>query len=114
VDPGEPPARAIVRETYEETGLRVRPVVLSAVLGGEGFRHRYPNGDEAEYMIALFECRVVGGRLGGSDGESLELRYFPAAALPPLFAPFPQDLLTTPPTRGAAFAWDEAWLAGQA
>src|SRR4051812_1585409 len=33
-DPGEPPARALVREVAEETGLLVRPTKLLAVAGG--------------------------------------------------------------------------------
>ena len=111
VDPGEYPAQALVREVYEETGLRVRPRALAGILGGQnGFRHTYPNGDEAEYMIAVFACEVAGGRLGGLDGESLELRFFAPEAMPELHAPFPRALFTAPAPAGAYFAWDEAWL----
>ena len=45
IDPGESPAQAVVREAYEETGLRVVPEKVAGVFGGEGFRHTYPNGD---------------------------------------------------------------------
>jgi len=45
VDPGERPARAVVREVWEETGLEVVPVALAGVFSGPGFLHTYPNGD---------------------------------------------------------------------
>ena len=59
VDPGEAPAQAVVREVYEETGLRVRPVRLLGVFGGTTVVH--PNGDETQPYCTLFECEVVGG-----------------------------------------------------
>lgn len=111
VDPGEHPAQALVREVFEETGLKVRPLALSAVLGGsEGFRHLYPNGDTAEYMIAVFECRILGGELGGFDGESLELRFFAPESMPELFAPYPRSLFEHALQPSAYFAWEERWL----
>jgi hypothetical protein len=42
--------------------------------------------------VIVFECRIVSGELGGSDGESLELRYCNAAERPPLIAHFPEAL----------------------
>ena len=111
LDPGESPAQALLREVFEETGLVVRPIALAAILGGQaGFRHVYPNSDVAEYMIALFECRVVRGTLGSLDGESLELRFFVPEHIPELFAPFPRELFVSPRPAGGYFAWDEAWL----
>src|SRR5687768_8972457 len=78
VEPGEAPAQALVREVFEETGLRVRPERILGVFGGnERFRIRYRNGDVVEYTIVTFECRVVAGGLEPQDGESLELRFFP-------------------------------------
>jgi ADP-ribose pyrophosphatase YjhB (NUDIX family) len=59
------------REVREEAGLDVEPERVLGVFGGARMRHRYPNGDEAEYTSIIFACRVVGGRLeagGGSDG----------------------------------------------
>src|SRR3982750_2227707 len=82
VDPGESPAEAIVREVREETGLVVRPARVAGVFGGVRFRHRYPNGDEAEYVAVVFDCEVSGGELASRDGEALDLRYFAPAAAP--------------------------------
>src|SRR5262245_64452297 len=43
VDPDETPQDAVVREVWEETGLRVEPVALSGVFGGPEFHVRYAN-----------------------------------------------------------------------
>ena len=64
VDPGESPAQAVVREVWEETGLKVVPVGLAGVFSGEGFLHVYPNGDRIDVFSVVFLCRAVGGTLG--------------------------------------------------
>ena len=54
IDLGESPAQAVVREVWEETGLKVRPVNAIGIFGGcNGFRHTYPNGDEVEYTCIV-------------------------------------------------------------
>jgi mutator protein MutT len=92
IDPGETPAQAIVREVREETGLLVEPVRVAAVLGGPVYQIHYPNGDIVEYTLIVFECRTLGGELGGLDGESLELRYCSAADRPTLITHLPEEL----------------------
>lgn len=110
IDPGEYPAQAVVREVREETGLRVKPERLVAVLGGQGFRHRFPNSDQAEFVVSVFECRVLGGELGGLDDESLELRYFGEDNLPELHAAFPKELFRKELPTEPYFAWNDSWL----
>jgi mutator protein MutT len=92
IDPGETPGQAVVREVREETGLIVEPTRVAAVFGGTPYQIHYPNGDVVEYTVIVFECRTLGGELGGLDGESLELRYCSAAERPPLIAYFPEEL----------------------
>ena len=85
IEPGERPADAVVREVCEETGLLVTPRRIIAVWGGPDFVVRYPNGDEAEYLIVAFECAVAGGTLRADGDETLETRFWraeDAAALP--------------------------------
>jgi len=92
IDPGESPAEAVAREVREETGLVVRAARVAGVFGGRGFRHRYPNGDEAEYTVVVFDCEVTGGELRSDDGEALELRYFAPAEIPELQVAYPRAL----------------------
>lgn len=112
VDPGESPAQAVVREVWEETGLRVVPEKLAGVFSGAGFLHIYPNGDRIDVFSVVFLCHVIGGTLGGRDGESLELRYVAPAELPDsgLLKRYPSALFSF--TRGdePLFDWDESWL----
>jgi len=115
VDPGEPPARALVREVYEETGLVVRPRRLVAVLGGTPeHRYRYPNGDVAEYVMILFTAEPVRGTLAPRDGESTDARFFTAAEVAEVAGPHLSAVLAAVAGQGqipgAIFQWDDAWL----
>ena len=103
IDPGETPAQAVVREVREETGLSVEPTRVVAVLGGPAYQLEYPNRDVVEYTVIVFECRTLGGELGGLDGESLELRYCSAADRPPLIAHFPDELFVPNGSREVLF-----------
>jgi mutator protein MutT len=103
IDPGETPAQAIVREVREETGLIVEPTAVLGVFGGESFRLRYEHGDIVEYTVIVFECRMVGGELGGLDDETAELHFISAAARPPLTAEFPDALFDPPGTHPMLF-----------
>jgi len=103
IDPGETPAQAIVREVREETGLVVEPTAVAGVFGGPGFRLRYDNGDEVEYTVIVFECRVIGGELGGLDGEAAELHFIDPAERPRLQAEFPDELFAPAGSRPVLF-----------
>jgi 8-oxo-dGTP pyrophosphatase MutT (NUDIX family) len=102
VDPGESPVDAIVREVREETGLVVRPTRVAGVFGGAGYRHRYPNGDEVEWVVAVFDCDVLGGVLAPQDGEALGFRYFDPEDAPALQLPYPRALFDRPSSQNAA------------
>ena len=35
IDPGETPAEAVIREVFEETGLKISPIKIIGIFGGE-------------------------------------------------------------------------------
>lgn len=108
IDPGEDAALATMREVYEETGLKVKPERLVAVIK---HRNTYPNGDEIEVHISTFRCKVRSGKLESLDGESLELRYFNVNNMPEskMLEPFPKEIFDFE-YEACYFAWNDAWL----
>jgi ADP-ribose pyrophosphatase YjhB (NUDIX family) len=76
LEPDERPADAATREAWEETGLHVIPERVLGVYGGPEFVVQYPNGDEVQYAIMAFGCRVVGGTLRPDGDETTAVRYF--------------------------------------
>ncbi|MEU1604636.1 NUDIX domain-containing protein [Micromonospora matsumotoense] len=81
VDPGEQPAEAVVREVWEETGVRV---VVDRIAGVATHPVVYPNGDACEYLNVWFRCRPVGGHPRADGDESTEVAWFTPDALPEL------------------------------
>lgn len=97
IDPGESPQDAVVRETAEETGLDLASVRLVTVLGGEAFRTRYPNGDEVEFTICVFEGEVRSRTPVAVDGEAIAFRWVEAARVASLLdLPYPAALFVAP------------------
>lgn len=93
IEPGETPEDALHREVLEETGGRIAAAALVAVLGGHGFRHRYPNGDLVEYTVVVFRCELEAFDLEPADPETRELRFFSRADMPGLAQPYPETVL---------------------
>jgi 8-oxo-dGTP pyrophosphatase MutT (NUDIX family) len=76
IEPGEHPADAAVRETWEETGLMVEVTGILGVYGGPELEIDYPNGDRASYVGSIFRGRIVGGVAKPDGEEILDLKYF--------------------------------------
>src|ERR1051325_6359103 len=76
IEPGEHPADAAVRETWEETGLTVEITGVLGVYGGPDLIIDYPNGDQAAYVGTIFRGRVLGGTMRPDGSEILDVRYF--------------------------------------
>jgi 8-oxo-dGTP pyrophosphatase MutT (NUDIX family) len=87
IEPDEHPADAVVREAWEETGLLVKPVALIGVFGGPNFVVRYSNGDEAQYVMTVFECSPISGILNDSNDEITAARFVSEAEFNTLATP---------------------------
>lgn len=110
IEPGEAPAEAIVREVWEETGLIVLPRKLVGVFGGKDFRYQYPNGDQVEYNVFMFQCGINGGTLNPNDKETAELQYFKPDMLPELALPYPKDIFLLKDNEELYFQWNNQWV----
>lgn len=75
IEPDERPADAAVRETWEETGLHVRPDRVLGVYGGPECVVPYDNGDEVQYVIVAIGATVLHGSPRPDDDETLAVRY---------------------------------------
>jgi 8-oxo-dGTP diphosphatase len=77
VELGETVERAVVREVFEETGLRVKAVKLVGVYSD-------PKRDARRHTVSVcFLCRKTGGRLA-SGSDSAEAKWFSLDCLPTL------------------------------
>lgn len=82
LDPGEQPARGLVREIFEETAVvaEAERVVSVGAVGPV----TYPNGDVCEFLDVVFLCRYVAGEARVNDDESLAVGWFGLDELPEL------------------------------
>lgn len=79
VEPGEHPAETMVREVAEETGLEVTVDAIAAIVGKR--RVVYPNGDECEFVTAVFRCTRIGGELRPDGEEVIEAGFLDRGAV---------------------------------
>lgn len=110
IELGEAPAKAVVREVWEETGLYVVPKKLVGVFGGKDFRYQYPNGHQVEYNDFMFDCVIQSGEISPIDNETVELQYFSPRNMPELALPYPKDLFLNSINSKLYFQWNEQWL----
>lgn len=81
MDPGEQPAEAMLREVYEETGVRAK---VERLIGVATHETVYPNGDRCQMVNTWFRCRAAGGEARVNDEESIAVGWFAPDALPEL------------------------------
>ena len=82
LDPGEEPAVGAAREALEETGVVVTVDRLASVSSSPQVVHG--NGDLGVYLDLTFACTWVSGEARVADDENVDVRWWPANALPPM------------------------------
>ena len=73
-----------IRELKEETNLETSDLQLVEVLSGNEYYFKYPNGDEVDCVIVLYQVKNYTGNLNINDGESIKLQFFSLNNLPKL------------------------------
>ena len=84
VELGESYQDAARREILEETGLNVSITDLQGIYSDPSYVAEYPNGDQAQTIVASFYCEVLSETELFDKNETVECRYFPFSDLPPL------------------------------
>jgi 8-oxo-dGTP pyrophosphatase MutT (NUDIX family) len=93
IEPGETPEQAVAREVKEETGMICTARRLLGLLGGSDYRYTYSNGDQVEYLVALYRCDAIDDEAPTDVQETRSVRYFAREEMPGLALPYDLDLL---------------------
>jgi 8-oxo-dGTP pyrophosphatase MutT (NUDIX family) len=75
IEPGETPAGAARRETWEETSVEIELLGIAGVFGGPDFHSFYENGDEVAWVSTVFEARITSGTAKPGDDETAEVTW---------------------------------------
>lgn len=97
VELGERIEDAIIRETYEETGLKIleEDLKILGIFSGENQHHIYPNGDEVYNVVVNFITNKFYGMPKINDDESLDLKFFNINNLPSKISPPNIEIINT-------------------
>jgi 8-oxo-dGTP pyrophosphatase MutT (NUDIX family) len=79
-DLGESIGDTVVREAWEETGIKVEVVDVSGIYTDPGHVMQYDDGEVRQQFSICFRARPVGGELRTSD-ETTQVRWVPPAEL---------------------------------
>lgn len=80
---GEDLTQVAIRETFEETGLRIRnPKPFGFGSNPESETIRFPNGDVCQFFVMMFYVTDYDGHLAIDGSETLDLHWFRADELP--------------------------------
>jgi 8-oxo-dGTP pyrophosphatase MutT (NUDIX family) len=104
LEPGETLEEAARREVREETGLAIGALTLLRVFSGPEMFRRYPNGDQAYHVAAVYGAWDVAGCPTPGAGEATDVGLYPLDALPQPLAPSLTFVLAQYAAAGASSA----------
>ncbi|GAB3308198.1 hypothetical protein GCM10027451_16980 [Geodermatophilus aquaeductus] len=81
VDVGETAVEAAVRETAEETGVRIEVTGLAGLFTDPGHVVRAVDGEVRQQFALLFRARALGGLPHGDQHETSEAAWVPEAEI---------------------------------
>ena len=79
---GESPGEVAVRETFEESGYRIRPIKLLSVYDNNNKKHGHTPFPQGLYKLC-FQCEIISGSPTTSI-ETEDVRFFTEDNIPPL------------------------------
>jgi ADP-ribose pyrophosphatase YjhB (NUDIX family) len=82
IEPDESPQEAALREAEEEAGVKLKLGPILAVLGGPEYRLTYPNGDQASFVVTVFDATVIGGTPTADGDETSAVEWWDPDSLP--------------------------------
>ncbi len=75
MDPGESISETAVREVFEETGYRVKPLYVIGVYSDPKHVFSYDDGEVRQEFSVCIACELLGGEISVSE-ESYEVQWF--------------------------------------
>lgn len=71
-----------IREVAEETGIRISAPTFKTLLSGPQMQFKYPNGDQIDAVIVVYQATATDQPLLPQAGETERVRYFSLNTLP--------------------------------
>ena len=87
MEPGEYTIDTAIRETFEETGLKINQAELFNVYSGPDLFYEYPNGDQVYNVSIVYKAQLNGETPRITLNEHTEYGFFDLAHIPSKISP---------------------------
>lgn len=90
---GEQLEDTAIREVFEETGVHASRLRFETILSGPNMQFVYPNGDEIDAVIAVYQGFTQDTALQPQPGETEKVAFFNLEQLPDAMTAFTHQIL---------------------